>query len=506
MAMSNNSDQTMVHLVLGGGGVQTLSYAGALNVLYENGIGFDTVSCCSAGTLIGALLVARGSPEMLVEDVQCMSLERLRGPLALPQIPNLFSLMKYGPMAMHPMLQWPFAMFSKSGFSEVFQERLGKDVTFGELQLYFATAGFDIVQRRYLVYDSLTQKAMKVSEALSIAVSYPFLYPPYEHDGRIIMDAGVASECPVWMAADQDTTLPIVALRPLKKAKSNENPCTFDAYTFYSQTVGSVSRGLDDYIIYQMPRVKLMEIDCGEIESHRFDLNKDERNALIEAGRCGAELGLQRFGKDLAIVDEQPTFKPFGGQYEEKALSRGDFLMTRFHEDLSKEVANKVFISYSHKDELWLRRVKKVFDKKYLLSRIWDDTRIEAGENWKEEIENALKTCRVAVLLLSPDFFESKVINNDELPYIIKAYREKELEPIPVFLWNDDDGWNASAIEKANVQAFNLGKPLCELSTDEWEAELNNLADLIIKKIQKGRPPQRHPSAGNSPTGNMPSA
>ncbi|MEJ2158270.1 MAG: patatin-like phospholipase family protein, partial [Desulfobacteraceae bacterium] len=278
--MSNNSNKTSVHLVLGGGGVQTLSYAGALNVLYENGIVFDSVSCCSAGTLIGALLAARkGSPEKLVEDVQKMPLAKLRGPMALPQIPDMSSFMKYGPMAMHPMLRWPFAMFSKSGFSQVFQELLGKDVTFGEIEApHFATAGFDIAQQRYLVYDSLTHKAMKVSDALSIAVSYPFVYPPYkpsyEQDGRIILDAGVASECPVWMAADQDTTLPIVALRPKRKAKSTDDPHTFDAYTFFSKTVGSVSRGLDDYIIYQMPRVKLMEIDCGKIESHRFDLNQ----------------------------------------------------------------------------------------------------------------------------------------------------------------------------------------------------------------------------------------
>jgi predicted acylesterase/phospholipase RssA len=54
-AVKDISDDINVHLVLGGGGVRCLSYAGALNRLYENGFRFSSVSCCSAGTFIGAL-------------------------------------------------------------------------------------------------------------------------------------------------------------------------------------------------------------------------------------------------------------------------------------------------------------------------------------------------------------------------------------------------------------------------------------------------------------------
>ena len=67
--MSSQTNQTLVHLVLGGGGVLSLSCAGTLNVLEEQGIQFRSVSCCSAGTVIGALLSARGTSKGLIEDV-----------------------------------------------------------------------------------------------------------------------------------------------------------------------------------------------------------------------------------------------------------------------------------------------------------------------------------------------------------------------------------------------------------------------------------------------------
>jgi predicted acylesterase/phospholipase RssA len=59
MAINRTSDTTWSHLVLAGAGVLSLSYAGALAVLHERGIRFRSVSSCSAGTFIGALLCAR---------------------------------------------------------------------------------------------------------------------------------------------------------------------------------------------------------------------------------------------------------------------------------------------------------------------------------------------------------------------------------------------------------------------------------------------------------------
>ena len=65
-------------------------------------------------------------------------------------------------------------------------------------------------------------------------------------------------------------------------------------------------------------------------------------------------------------------------------------------------IAPTVFISYSHKDEEWKDRLVthlNVLKQEGILD-LWDDRRIEAGDDWKPEIENAINRAAIAVLLI----------------------------------------------------------------------------------------------------------
>src|SRR3954471_12739938 len=73
----------------------------------------------------------------------------------------------------------------------------------------------------------------------------------------------------------------------------------------------------------------------------------------------------------------------------------------------------KVFISYSHADKDWLERLKRHLKPLVREGNLdcWDDTHIRSGDDWKQEIQNALDTAQVAVLLISADFFASDFID-----------------------------------------------------------------------------------------------
>ncbi len=80
-----------------------------------------------------------------------------------------------------------------------------------------------------------------------------------------------------------------------------------------------------------------------------------------------------------------------------------------------------VFVSYSHRDERWLNKLRPHLDSLTWDIEIdyWNDKRIQPGGDWHQEIRHQLGNAAAAVLLVSADFLASEFIRNEELPSLL---------------------------------------------------------------------------------------
>jgi hypothetical protein len=153
----------------------------------------------------------------------------------------------------------------------------------------------------------------------------------------------------------------------------------------------------------------------------------------------------------------------------------------------------KVFISYSHQDEGWKNRVVRqlgVLAAEGL--EVWDDRRIDGGDDWLAEIEQAIAACDVALLLISSHFLTSKFILGQEIPALLQRREQQGIRVIPVIL--SPCQWTRVSWVKPIQARPKDGKELSGMSEHDAESALSILVgeidDLTMKRMETGNPKQ----------------
>ena len=166
----------------------------------------------------------------------------------------------------------------------------------------------------------------------------------------------------------------------------------------------------------------------------------------------------------------------------------------------------KVFISYSHKDEAWKERLQTqlaVLESEGLLS-VWEDRQIAVGDDWYPEIERAIESAHVAILLISADFLSSKFIQGEEVPPLLERRKEEGLRVIPLIL--KPCAW-PTVLWLSKIQGRPIdNKPLSSFDEHNQDHHLSELALEINKLLENppvpatAKPAAPLPAAAPSPS------
>lgn len=143
------------------------------------------------------------------------------------------------------------------------------------------------------------------------------------------------------------------------------------------------------------------------------------------------------------------------------------------------ETTKPLFISYSHKDQKWMIELKKwlrPLEQRDLI-KIWDDRDIQPGDDWRNEIENALKEAKAAVLLISQDFLNSEFITSNELPVLLNSAKDKGVK----IFWIAVRDSTVDDTDISMFQAVHKEPPLSHLEPEEQEKHFLQ----IYKKIKE---------------------
>jgi tetratricopeptide (TPR) repeat protein len=160
----------------------------------------------------------------------------------------------------------------------------------------------------------------------------------------------------------------------------------------------------------------------------------------------------------------------------------------------------EVFVSYSHRDEPWKDRLVEHLAGLETEGRlaVWDDRRIAAGGDWYAEIERALASARVAVLLVTRHFLRSPFIREVEVPRLLERRQREGLHVVPVIvtscLWQQ-----VEFLRSINARPRD-GRPLADFRGNQRDTQLAAIAEEILDLVGKGMAGGRaSPSGPRSP-------
>ena len=194
------------------------------------------------------------------------------------------------------------------------------------------------------------------------------------------------------------------------------------------------------------------------------------------------------------------SFKRFYQEYDQpsdfEALLNNDLrdritiYLESYYLDKAENAPQKnirLFLSYAHEDEVLrfeLQKHLKPLQRAGLIAA-WSDRQIEAGDDWKEQIDENLERANIILLLVSADFIASDYCYDKEMGRALERHKSGEATVIPVIV--RDVNWKRTPFATLQVLPEN-GTPVMQWpNRDSAWRNVSEAIERLIEKILKKR-------------------
>lgn len=458
-----------VHLLCSSGGVRCYSYIGAYKALLKGGYTVSGVSASSMGSVIGILICMGLTPEEIEEKIFTNPIKKyLRKRFWI----KFFAFFKY-----------PYAAYHHPDYAALVKDFAGSDLQLKDLAIPYSTLVLDLNKQQLLSINRNTHPDWLASKLLSIATAIPPMFSPISIDNMLLVDGGIASESPGWVAAAESGGRTVVVLKNSGSLQDSNNK---NFSRFLTSMIQSAAAGNDALSLQQMPSSTIVEIPCGDQRAEDFNISNDRIKALILAGEKAMEQMLTLCQGDLRKFIKVENIAPGNKNAVglDMARERNIALLQKFNRQTSGR--HQIFISYSHKDQHWFEKLQLMLApvEAFHGIKVWDDKEIMPGTYWQDAIRNALSQTRIAICLVSQNFINSSYITSYELKYFIEEATKQKVRIFPIAISRVEDAENPlKEIQFVNDPAY----PFDELDNENQHAILSN---MVVQLIEFMRSPE----------------
>jgi NTE family protein len=185
-----------IALVIGSGGIKCAAAIGLWRVLQEEGIQVDSVVGCSGGSMYGALIADHADVDEMAEWSRVLWTSDIMQGYTESLKANKDGRLRFNERS---------GLVDDSVLNQKLKDVFGK-LSFSDLQL-----PFKIVATNMLNGDKVILSEGGLFDAIRASLAIPIIFPPWEVDGRLLIDGAASDPLPVDVAIQEGADI-IIAM------------------------------------------------------------------------------------------------------------------------------------------------------------------------------------------------------------------------------------------------------------------------------------------------------